>query len=377
MSKKTYTVFIQVLNRSNNFVGERCYLASDRDRWQADGQFIGNIPAKNGRISYVLQDVEEGELEFKFTRGDWTTLNCGKDGKLLEPYRVQVTGDMEVEVHIDGWRDEFPKSTASPQVQMMADDFYFPNLDTHRRIWVYLPPDYMVSDRRYPVLYMHDGQHLFDEATAVGRAGPVEWMVDKTINLAEQKAIVIGIEHPAEVAEREREFLLHPLRNTTEPMGTDYLRDIVETLKPYVDGHYRTLADKRHTAMIGSSLGGLLTLYAGALYSDVFGILGVFSPSIWTGKEELSDFFSGKLQENPNLLCGQCYYFYAGGKEKRRSAAATDMDMRSDMLEFIDRHKKAMCAKILIDIDGEGKHGALYWQKAFQRFYNWWQKEIF
>ena len=128
--------------------------------------------------------------------------------------------------------------------------------------------------------------------------------------------------------------------------------------------------------MVGSSFGGLLTLYAGLLHADVFGTLGVFSPSIWTGKKELEDFFTEKLKENACLLCGQRYYFYAGGREKRRNAPEGQGDMRADMLDFIDTHKKAMCVKIMIDIDEEGKHGALYWQKAFTRFYERWQQEI-
>jgi len=376
MSKKTFTVVVHVLNNSSSFTGEPCYLACGANNWQADGHCIGVIPPKGKRVSGVLHDVEEGELEFKITRGSWDTLSSSVKGELLGPYRIDVREDMEMEIHVDAWRDEFPSSTASPQVQVLADKFYFPNLDTHRRIWIYLPKDYSYSNQHYPVLYMHDGQHLFDEATSLGRTGPVEWKVDETIDAANRQAIVIGIEHPAEIVDRAREFLLFPFGEVMEPAGHLYLHDIVEVLKPYVDRHYRTLSDKKHTGMVGSSFGGLLTLYAGALHANVFGTLGVFSPSIWTGKRELEDFFAEKLRENACLLCGQCYYFYAGGREKRKNAPEGLGDMRADMLDFIDAHKKAMCVKIMIDIDEEGKHGALYWQKAFTRFYERWQQEI-
>lgn len=377
MSKKTFKVVVHVLNKSKSFIGESCYLASGANRWTVDGHCIGAIPERGHRISSVLPDVEEGELEFKITRGSWETVNSSTAGQLLEPYRVHVRQDMEVEVSIEAWRDEFPQSTASPQVHVLADNFYFPHLNTSRKIWIYLPEDYQHTDKHYPVLYMHDGQHLFDEATSVGRAGPVEWMVDETIDAAKHRAIVIGIEHPKALADREREFAMHPFRQVTEPGGERYLRDIVEVLKPYVDKHYRTLSDKKHTAMVGSSLGGLLTLYAGVHHADVFGTLGVFSPSIWAGREQLTDCFVEKLKYNPCLLCGQRYYFYVGGKEKRKNTPEDEPDMRTDMLTFIDTHKKAMCVKIMIDIDEEGKHGALYWQKAFARFYERWQQEIF
>ncbi len=376
MSKKTFTVVVHILNNSNSFVGEQCYLASNVRNWQVDAHPAGVIPPLGKKTSVVLEGLEESELEFKITRGGWDTLSSTADGELLAPYRIDASRDTEVEVTIEGWRDKFPLSTASPQVHVMADQFYFPHLDTHRRIWIYLPEEYQYTDKQYPVLYMHDGQHLFDEATSVGRMGPVEWMVDETIDAASQQAIVIGIEHPAEIGDRAREFLLFPFGEVTEPKGHLYLRDIVEVLKPYVDKHYRTLADKKHTGMVGSSFGGLLTLYAGLLHANVFGTLGVFSPSIWTGKKELEGFFAEKLKKNACLLCGQCYYFYAGGREKRRNAPEGQGDMRADMLDFIDAHKKAMCVKIMIDIDEEGKHGALYWQKAFTRFYGRWQKEI-
>lgn len=376
MSKKTFTVVVHILNNSDSFVGEPCYLTSNVSNWQADAHPVGVIPPPGEKTSVVLDGLEESELEFKITRGGWDTLSSTSDGKLLAPYRIDVRRDTEVEVTIEDWRDKFPSSTASPQVHVMADQFYFPHLNTRRRIWIYLPKDYQYSDKQYPVLYMHDGQHLFDEATSVGRTGPIEWKVDETIDAAKREAIVIGIEHPTEIADRAREFLLFPFREITKPVGHLYLRDIVEVLKPYVDKHYRTLANKVNTGMVGSSFGGLLTLYAGLLHADVFGTLGVFSPSIWTGKKELEDFFTEKLKENACLLCGQRYYFYAGGREKRRNAPEGQGDMRADMLDFIDTHKKAMCVKIMIDIDEEGKHGALYWQRAFTRFYERWQQEI-
>ncbi|MBD1432975.1 alpha/beta hydrolase [Sphingobacterium sp. DN00404] len=376
MAKKTFTVIIHILNNSDSFVGEPCYVTSNISNWQVDAHPVGLIPPLGEKTSVVLEGLEESELEFKITRGGWDTLNSTANGELLAPHRIDVSRDTEVDVTIDGWRDKFPSSTASPQVHVMADQFYFPHLNTYRRIWIYLPKDYPYADKQYPVLYMHDGQHLFDEATSVGRTGPVEWKVDETIDAAKQEAIVIGVEHPTEIADRAREFLLFPFGEVREPVGHLYLRDIVNVLKPYVDKHYRTLSDKKHTGMVGSSFGGLLTLYAGLLHADVFGTLGVFSPSIWTGKKELENFFAKKLEENACLLCGQCYYFYAGGREKRRNAPEGQGDMRADMLDFIDAHKKAMCVKIMIDIDEEGKHGALYWQKAFSRFYTRWRQEI-
>lgn len=377
MSEKTYTVILHIVNNCDRFIGEKCYVASNQHDWQAAGELIGPIPPKGASITTVLQDIEEGELELKITRGSWATLQTSTDGKLLSPYSVDVQGDIEIALSIDGWRDAFPLSTASPQVHVLAENFYFPRLDQYKKVWIYLPENYGSSEKHYPVIYMHDGQHLFDEATSVGRAGPVEWMVDETIDEANHKAIVVGIAHAANVEDRERELLMHPFRNVERPLGEAYLADVVNLIKPYVDEVYRTKPDRSNTAMVGSSLGGLATLYAGMLYPHTFGTLGVFSPSIWTGKQELNQRFLQEIEKYREFFEDQRYYFYAGEKEKRRNETAKEPSMVSDMLAFTRLQEENISTNITIDIDPLGKHGALYWQKAFARFYRWWCKEIF
>src|SRR5690606_20892778 len=237
-------------------------------------------------------DIEEGDLELKLTRGDWATLHSDPRGRLIPPFTVEVTEDMQVSLTIDAWRDRFPRSTASLQVHMLDERFYFPRLGVYRPVWIYLPTDYETSEKHYPVIYMHDGQHLFDEATSVGRAGPVEWRVDETIDESPYDAIVVGIAHAPSYRDREDEYRMEAFGESSNPRGTLYLTDIVHTLKPYIDRHFRTCTASRSTAMVGSSLGGLLTLYAGIQYSSVFGTLGVFSPSLWIGHslyEKLQD----------------------------------------------------------------------------------------
>src|SRR5690606_17516027 len=144
------------------------------------------------------------------------------------------------------------------------------------------------SGKRYPVLYMHDGQHLFDEATSQGRIGPIEWGVDETIDAALEKCIVVAINHQDDYKDRVPEFLFRPNNEYPTVEGPQYLAFIAETLKPYVDTHYRTLSDKTHTGLAGSSLGGLITLYGGLAYPDVFGVLGVFSPSMWMDADNVA-----------------------------------------------------------------------------------------
>ncbi|SDJ99009.1 alpha/beta hydrolase [Microbulbifer yueqingensis] len=152
-------------------------------------------------------------------------------------------------------------------------------LARERTVRLYLPPGYEGGDRRYPVLYMHDGQNLFDDATAY--AG--EWGVDETLNrLAAERGldlIVVGIDHGGEHRIHELTPFDHPKYAAAE--GEAYLEFVVHQLKPYIDGHFRTLAGREHTAIMGSSLGGLISHYAMLRYPQVFSRAAIFSPAYW------------------------------------------------------------------------------------------------
>jgi len=156
-------------------------------------------------------------------------------------------------------------------------------LDHRRDVIVYLPPGYHSEvERRYPVLYLHDGQNLFDRATAF--AGQ-EWGVDQTMQKLILSGeidplIVVGIYNTGE--HRIEEYT--PTYDPSQKSGgkaNQYGRFIVEELKSLIDHHYRTLADVEHTGLGGSSLGGLVTLYLGLKYPQIFSKLMVMSPSVW------------------------------------------------------------------------------------------------
>ncbi len=167
--------------------------------------------------------------------------------------------------------------TVSGNVMTIAS-LWSAELGNVRDLKVYLPPSYIAGDRRYPVIYMHDGQNLFDEATAYSQ----EWGVDETMEaLAGEgiEAIVVGI--PNMGPDRLDEYSPFVDARLGGGRGEDYLAFITGTLKPYVDGSFRTLADAAHTGVFGSSMGGLISLYAFFRYDDVFGFAGAMSPSTW------------------------------------------------------------------------------------------------
>lgn len=176
--------------------------------------------------------------------------------------------------------------------------FESPQLANQRDILVYLPPSYWSSIRRYPVIYMHDGQNLFDDATSY--AG--EWHVDEVmVALAGEgaEAIVVGVPNMGE--RRFNEYMPFPEPNLQDVQGDAYVAFIADTLKPVIDRDFRTLAAAPTTGIAGSSLGGLISLYAMFRRPQIFGLAGVFSPALrWGGGDvfafvQQAPFAPGKL----------------------------------------------------------------------------------
>ncbi|MEO6876873.1 MAG: alpha/beta hydrolase-fold protein [Gemmatimonadaceae bacterium] len=164
----------------------------------------------------------------------------------------------------------------------LHEDFHSRYLGPDRTIVVYLPPSYDHSAaRHYPVLYLHDGQNVFDQATSFGD----EWRVDETAeSLIDagriEPIIAVGVYNAGE--HRIDEYT--PTARPDIGRGghaNDYGKMLVEELKPFIDSTYKTLPGAANTAMGGSSLGGLLTMHLGLRYPTAFGKLAVLSPSVW------------------------------------------------------------------------------------------------
>jgi predicted alpha/beta superfamily hydrolase len=151
-------------------------------------------------------------------------------------------------------------------------------LGNRRDLTVWLPPAYSRAERRYPVIYMHDGQNLFDPRTSYAEP----WRVDTAMEHAGKRsleAIVVGI--PNMGADRLAEYSPYVDAKVGGGKGDLYLDWIIGTVKPLVDAGFRTRPDRAHTGMVGSSMGGLITLYAYLRNPTVFGFVGVLSPSLW------------------------------------------------------------------------------------------------
>ena len=195
-----------------------------------------------------------------------------------------------------------------PIIEIIEEDYLIPQLDRRRRIAALLPFDYCDSGKEYPVLYLHDGQNLFDEESPFGN-----WAIDQSLGrLASQGSgdvVVIAIDHGGE--DRLNEYMPFNTRKYGKGQGKLYIQFLMETLKPYVDNKYRVNNDSDHTGIGGSSMGALISLYAGITFPETFSKMMIFSPSLWLSPRiyQLAKKFAPV--ESSNL------YLYAGGKESQ------------------------------------------------------------
>lgn len=162
---------------------------------------------------------------------------------------------------------------------------YSPQLDNHRDVLVYLPPTYPARDRTYPVIYMHDGQNLFDTGTSFGGQ---EWGVDETLQALSGEgleAIVVGLPH----GEAARIAEYNPIA-ARGGRGEAYLAFIIETVKPMIDASLRTQPERESTVLAGSSMGGLISFYGYLRHPEVFGAAIAMSPAFWYAGRALYQF---------------------------------------------------------------------------------------
>lgn len=160
--------------------------------------------------------------------------------------------------------------------------FHSAFLDDDRNVTVYLPPGYAADGAQHSVLYLHDGQNLFfdEDAFVHGETWHVQDTADRLIAAGRiEPLIIVGIDHAN--AHRIEEYTPTATRRLGGGLADRYGRLILEELKPFIDRTYATAAGPSRTGMAGSSLGGLVTLYLGLQHPDVFGRLGVMSPSVW------------------------------------------------------------------------------------------------
>ena len=236
-----------------------------------------------------------------------------------------------------------------------------------REILVYLPPSYESTDRTYPVLYMHDGQNLFDDATSYSG----EWGVDETAEALarpELEAIIVGV--PNGGRKRldeygpwfEPDVRLPGIESGAGGRAEDYLAFLLETVAPAVNASFRTRTDRASTGIAGSSMGGLISLWASIEAGETFGFCAAFSSALWVGEERIFEYVRERLA--PGLRI----YLDCGGQEgvgpySQREYLEANRRMR-DIL-------KAQGYDLAWVEDRRGKHNEADWRRRFGPVLTW------
>lgn len=331
------------------------YVAGSFNGWKPDDRRTV-FPARSE--SGITVDLPAGASEFKLTRGSWKSGEADKNGKPTSNRKIYVTNDTTIHVEIENWADHFKeeekKSTATKHVHVLSNEFYIPQLNRKRRIWIYLPESYQHSKKTYPVLYMQDGQNVFDDATSFSG----EWGVDDamdTLGKETRECIVVAIDNGGD--KRINEYCPYDMEKFGKGEGDQYVDFLVHTLKPHVDSHFRTKKDREHTYIGGSSMGGLISMYAILKYPDVYGGAGIFSPAFWVGPQ-IKEYAAKRGSKVKGKI-----FFYAGKEEGER--------MVPDMLEVFETLHQHSSAKMETVIRTDGKHSEANWRKEFPVFYRW------
>ena len=243
-------------------------------------------------------------------------------------------------------------STKAANVSILETTFVINGLnDIAHKIWLYLPPNYTTSTEKYDVIYMHDAQNLFDNATSfVG-----EWEIDETLNNLYNKTgksfIVVGVENGGE--KRIEEYTPWKHEKYGGGKGDIYINFLLNKLKPFIDKKYRTKPAAENTAIIGSSLGGLISFYGGLKHPETFGKIGALSTSFW---------FSNKVitfaEENGNQKKTKLFLLVG---DKEGDSMVPDTENMSELLIDLGFPTQNLKTKIAAN----GKHTESFWKAEF------------
>jgi predicted alpha/beta superfamily hydrolase len=336
---------------------DTAFLAGNFNNWDAGNNAFRFLLTNENSFELILA-LPAGQYAYKSTRGNWSNVECLANGKDINNHTFQLTSDTTIEINIEAWKDDFTSvtkmHTASKQVHVMDTAFFIPQLNRSRRIWIYLPQGYENNKKQYPVLYMHDGQNIFDAYTSAFGEWGVDECLDSLIAIGKPACIVVGIDNGPQ---RMNEYNPFEFQNFGKGEADQYIEFLVQTLKPFIDKKYRTLSSKENTIIAGSSMGALIAYYAMLKMPAVFGKAGIFSPSFWTAPaiNQLTDSLAAKLNSK--------FFFYAG--EQEGDTILKDMKV---IQESLGEKSQAMIYSV---IDEKGIHNESAWRKWFPEFYNW------
>lgn len=350
---------------------EPLYLAGSFNGWNAAHPPSKLKPREDGLFECPLP-ADLHDLEFKITRGSWDTVECTRDGRSVNNRVLRFNAAQELPiVEVGGWCDLCPESVHwKRQHSVVGDlrvikDVFSPQLGNIRDVLVWLPPGYETSNERYPVVYMHDGQNLFDDVTAFDR----EWGVDEVSTELSRlgfQHIVVGIPNIGVGRIHEYSPWVDDFRRS-RGYGERYMRFILQTVKPFVDRQYRTKPEREFTAICGSSLGGLISLYAGITRSDIFSFAACLSPTM--------NVAGGRILKLAQSFHGDVRFWLDYGEREfggNKELSNQMIESVRECAEFLSRNG----APVRCVFDPEGEHNETSWRRRLPDIFQWWHDSL-
>lgn len=327
------------------------YVAGNFNNWNMHDEKYKLKPFGTTRRAIVLKEIAVGDYEFKFTRGSQDKVETTAKGQEISPHKISLKEDASLDFAIPGWKDDYPDKpkpyTATAQVSLMDSAFAIPQLNRRRSIWVYLPKGYATSKKAYPVIYMQDGQNLFNEQTAMQGEWGLDECLDSLAAKHRKECIVVAIASDAKV--RAKEY------NPYEE-GKLYDEFLANTLKPFIDKKYHTQKEPAHTFIAGSNIGAVISLYTLIKYPNVFGGVGLFSPNFAMAQamyDEVAKATWAPLHPK--------FYFFAGDKD--RDNTVPEMDK---MIATIEKKGSYLTRRVMSPI---AKQNEAAWRKELPGFF--------
>ncbi len=259
-------------------------------------------------------------------------------------------------------------------MNLIKKQLYIPTTKKKRTIRVLLPDDYQESQKSYPVLYMHDGQNLFEDKTAFNKTS---WKIYETLNTLKtclklnQDIIIVGIDN-SDLRMFEyapwvgKNLIKGMLKVQVGGLGDVYADFIVNKVKPYIDKNFRTKKDYEHSSIGGSSMGAYISTYIAAKYPHTFKSVGVFSLASWFNEEDFLNYI-----KYADLKADQRFFISIG---KNETSDENHKTFNQLYLENSRNLKALLEEKNVGDIfyiETDDKHHELAWRKMFSTFILW------
>jgi len=338
---------------------------------------LTEIDAYNYQITIEFDATLVGTtLEYKYvllledqTEGPWTNVEGSTTGGEIGNRTYTLREGMQtVNDTIASFKNNTGQTTLSRgTLRKVVLDMPLYTDGRRRTIRIWLPDGYQDADTstRYPVLYMHDGQNLFDAYT--GFAG--EWGIDETIgalmDLGYGGSIVVGIDNSSD---RLNELSPSWPRSSAgsayikNPSGEKYASFIVDVVKPYLDANFNTNPSRETTGIGGSSMGGVMSFFMALQYPDVFGYGMLFSTAMYVYEANMSETFIAS--KNVSATFNPRLYIYAGGQEPTITRYVDDIKNALIDVGYLSSH-------INTHIDPNRGHNEAAWAHYFPIAYRW------